>query len=361
MDVELIKELEDSIISVFGEENEEINFKKKEIKLFKHKYSSSSEPSITLFLDDIPLTGRTKFHVKYKCSCGRIHVIYLSKFLKKNRLKCSSCREDEEKVQWHKLFFKLRKEGKERGNKIKKVNVYDFNLESDDFKNNYYKRNLTKEEFDIAKKFIYSIQGEIVYNKDMTLIEHAPSKNGKKYSQWVDVSGKKIRLTDIQLKCPLCGDVFHITRMLKERVLAYNFDCKKCYLNNKTFAVKKIHDNLTYQGKLEERFINKCLEKNIEITNGFKIPYTFNNQPKLYTVDFFLPKEKKLIEIKDNHVWHRRQVESGRWGIKENAALKYCEENGYSFHLLFPKDIDLFIETIERDSLNSIERIEKLR
>ena len=73
---------------------------------------------------------------------------------------------------------------------------------------------------------------------------------------------------DIKLRCALCGKVFHITRMIKERVKSHNFDCKKCYLNNKTFKVVKLNDNLSFQGNEELNFIKRCNENQIEIVNG---------------------------------------------------------------------------------------------
>ena len=37
---------------------------------------------------------------------------------------------------------------------------------------------------------------------------------------------------------------------------------------------------------------------NIEVINGFKINYIYNNKKKRYIVDYYLPKLKILVEIK---------------------------------------------------------------
>ena len=47
-----------------------------------------------------------------------------------------------------------------------------------------------------------------------------------------------------------------------------------------------------------------------------------------------------LIEIKDNHIWHKRQVESGKWDAKESSAKKWCKDNNYEYYLIF-KTIDI--------------------
>ena len=65
-----------------------------------------------------------------------------------------------------------------------------------------------------------------------------------------------------------------------------------------------------------------------------------------------MPYLKLLVEIKDEHIWHKQQVENGKWQAKEMSALKYCGQNGLKFILLFPKNFDNFFKTIERDSLN---------
>lgn len=59
-----------------------------------------------------------------------------------------------------------------------------------------------------------------------------------------------------------------------------------------------------------------------------------------------MPEYKFQIEIKDNHIWHRKQVENGKWKMKENAAEKYCSENNMSYKILFPNEIDLFFDNL---------------
>lgn len=354
----LSKVLEEGILRVFNGDGTEINFKTKEIKLYKPKYSSTGKESITLFLDGVPMLNNKKNarKVEYKCTCGNISTICLSKYLNKTKMSCCKCREDEEKIKWHKLYFRMRREGKLRGNKEKEKTIYDFNSETEEFKNEYFKKKLTEKEFQKFIKYVYSIDDVEIEDKNIKFLPHEPSTNSKKYTQKVEINGIIHSLKNIKMRCPLCGDIFHITRMPKERINANNFDCKKCFLSNKTFAVKRYKENLTYQGNEELSFIQKCEYYGIDITNGDKVKYEFEGRPHIYTIDFKLKDYKLMIEIKDNHIWHKKQVESGKWEKKKAAAEKYCKSIGYKFLVLFTQDIENFFKTYERDSLTFIER-----
>jgi hypothetical protein len=59
---------------------------------------------------------------------------------------------------------------------------------------------------------------------------------------------------------------------------------------------------------------------------------------RVYRVDFQIPEYKRLVEIKDNHVWHKIQIENGKWGAKEECAKKWCDDNGWKYDIIFPKN-----------------------
>lgn len=352
--MDLIKDLEKSIKKVFEDEIE-IHFNELKIDYFKHKNSSKNEPSLTLFIDNEPLTGKRKYKVEYECSCGRLNKIYLSKFLKKERLRCQHCIEDEEKIMWHKLYFEKKRNGEERGSKnVLNKTIYDFENESDNFKNEYFKKHLTFEEFEEFKPYIYSVKNIIIENTNFKLLIAEKCTNHNKYCQKILLeNGETLSLQDICLRCKTCGKVFHIRRLPKEKINNNNFSCKYCSLANCSFEVKKYNDEgLLYQSGLELFFIKECEKRNIKIKNGIEIPYYFKGINRTYLTDFYLPDYKLIIELKDNHIWHKKQVESGKWQYKENAALEYCKNNNTIFKLLFPKDLNTFFEDIERDSLN---------
>ena len=229
---------------------------------------------------------------------------------------------------------------------------YNFETETEEFKKEYFQSNLTLDEFEKIKKYIYSVKGYIVEGENFELLLHENGINHKKYRQMILFQNKKIPFKDIKLRCPLCGEVFSISRQIKERVIKNNFDCRACYLTNKTFAIKKYSDNLTYQGNSELNFIKQCESHNIKIINGPVINYMFENKKHEYRTDFELPDLSLIIEIKDTHIWHKKQVESGKWEAKENAAIEYCNKNNKVYKLLFTKDIDNFFKYLERDSLD---------
>lgn len=62
---------------------------------------------------------------------------------------------------------------------------------------------------------------------------------------------------------------------------------------------------------------------------------------KIYKVDFEIPNQKMIIEVKGIHIWHKKELNSGKWAAKEDAARKWSQENGYLFYLIY--DVDSII------------------
>jgi hypothetical protein len=134
--------------------------------------------------------------------------------------------------------------------------------------------------------------------------------------------------------------------------------CRECSFTNKIFKIRtmklKNGNAIQWQSILERRFIEWCEEKGVDIKNGPTLPYMLNGARKKYKVDFELPTQKKLVEIKDNHCWHQQQVALGKFAEKNSVAEAWCREHGYSYHILFPKDMSAFKDSV-RYSLNSME------
>lgn len=349
------EELTNSIVKVRKAQNGEffdVLYTKAEVKEYMSKYSSSHKPTAKLYLDGKPITKEKGYLITYKCGCGRLIEMQLIKFIKKSTpIHCNHCSETEEKRKWHGECIRMNHKGVAYVHKTDaEKRKYDFDSESEEFKTDYFNHNLTYEEFEIVKPFIYQVKNIEIGDKEFTLLPHENGVNHKKYRQMVKIGDEIVPFKDIWLKCSTCGRVFSISRMIKERVKSGNFECKGCYLNNNTFSVKCLREGLTYQSGEELRFIERCDKNGIEITDGVDILYWFENRRHIYRTDFLLPKENILVEIKDEHVWHRKQVESGKWEAKENAAIRYCAKNGLVYKILFPKDIDEFFKTYERDS-----------
>lgn len=345
---EFLKQLSNSIVRVLNAENIEILYNKAEIKPHLFKYSSTHKEKPTLFLDDKPYSSKSKFKITYKCACGTINTILLEKFLLKKKLSCHNCSQTEELKKWHGEVIRNLHKGVGYISKSHKKSkrIYDFESESEEFKKTYYSNNLTHFEYEKVIKYIYSIDGVKIENKNVDFLDHENGINAKKYRQMVMIDGIKHPLKKIKLKCPLCGKVFNITRPIKERVLHNNFDCKKCYLNNHVFPIRKYRDGLTYQGNLELDFIKRCDKEKIEILDGAEVEYVFENKKSTYKIDFLLPQYNLMVETKDNHIWHKEQVKSGKWEMKEKSAREYCTKNGMKYVLLFPNDIEEFFKSL---------------
>ena len=48
-----------------------------------------------------------------------------------------------------------------------------------------------------------------------------------------------------------------------------------------------------------------------------------------------------LVEIKDNHIWHKR-----KGGKKEEAARAWAAANGWTYEMVFPKTLSKWKEDI---------------
>lgn len=348
---ELYKELASRILKIFDKFGNEIPFNTVEFRDYKSKYSSTGKDAMTIFIDGIPTSNmdKKKYRVDFQCSCGNIQNVLLKKYMVKEKISCTVCKEHGEKAEWQRLMFAMAREGKVRGNKpprsIYNV-VYDFENESEEFKKEYFEKHLTEEEFNKYGKYIYSVDDVVIEGRDDVIyLPHEPSKNAKKYTGKISIGGEIHGTQNLRLRCPLCGEVFHITRQLKEKVKNNNFDCKYCSFVNKTFKIRK-YNGLNYQSSDELNFIKLCEKYNICIQNGDKIPYVYKNKTYTYIIDFKLPDLKYNIEIKDNHIWHREQVESGKWQAKFEYANQHSKEQGFIYKVLFPDEIESFVESL---------------
>lgn len=357
-----LKILSDRIINVFDENGNEIKGLYK-VDLYKSKYSSHNEKSIRLFVDNV-IVPKIKYRLEYKCLCGNIINILEIKYLVKKQIKCKFCREDEEKRKNQSEF--ITNSFKENGRVIKKyreekkilsnielINLsnIEFNKESNEFKKNYFINNCTFEEFNNHKKSIISINNINIF--DLELILYIKCPNHKKYSQYI--YNKKddilVRFKNIKYICESCKKDFlsSTTRLPKEKLSKQKILCRDCSFSNNTFKVKNIKningDRINYQSKPELDLINFCNENSILIKNGPNILYIFNKKEKIYKVDFMI--NNMLIELKDWHIWHKRQILSGKWKIKEESAINYCKNNNLEYKLIFIKELEEFKNSIK--------------
>jgi hypothetical protein len=71
--------------------------------------------------------------------------------------------------------------------------------------------------------------------------------------------------------------------------------------------------------------------------NGPMIPYVFQGIVRKYKVDFMI--NDLLIEIKDNHIWYRNDIKSGKNEAKINAVKEEIQKGNYKEYYLITPDI----------------------
>jgi len=317
------------------------------------KYSSVKKPTIKIKIND--KICKRDDRLTYSCPmCNLLSNISVGKFISKKTKYCYKCKEnDEEKRKNHSDFIiksyakfnKVKSKDKSLDLDIIKLSEKLFENENQDFKKDYFNRNLTIEEFNKIKENIKSVNGYNILNKKIEYYPYIKVNNQMKYSSKILMDNKFILVTNCEFCCEICGDDFK-GRNLKKKI--ETILCSSCNFSNKVFKFKSTlninGEKVVYQSKPELNLINILNDNNILIKNGPKIEYKFKEDKKLYKVDFEIPSFKHLIEVKGNHIWHRDQVESGKWEAKEESAKKWCILNNYIYKLVF--DVNNYINSL---------------
>jgi hypothetical protein len=142
------------------------------------------------------------------------------------------------------------------------------------------------------------------------------------------------------LKCDKCNQSWR-AKSIEKFKNSLKILCKNCSFVNKTFKIRLFHncnnEQILYQSQLELKFIKWCNENKIVINNGPKISYIFENKNHTYKIDFQIM--DLLIDIKDNHIWHQKDLLFSKWNAKELAANDFLKNSIYSDYLLInPKN-----------------------
>lgn len=374
MDTDTIKLLKKNIICIEekreGQGREEREGEEREkreglsypfdINKIVHKYSNTGVPLYRFFFNNEVITRNNHYLVTYKCiNCESIHKVALNNILRKinrNITKCKICKEFDEIKRLNHSKYMLECCGKPKENiDIKKVITLKDKLISDqkafdeyddDFKNNYFRRNMSYDEFDYFRKKIISILNDkFKMDDDLIYYPIVSISNQTRFSPYLYSISRNCleKIHHIKIKCDNCNSHF-ISKDLhshKNRIKAF---CKDCNLTNNIFKLRTYHnianEKIIYQSKFELKFIRLCNDKKIYIINGPKVEYYFNNKKCTYKIDFAIPKLNYLIEIKDNHIWHREQINNGKWGEKIKGVENYIKNNEIytKFLVIFPKN-----------------------
>lgn len=337
------------ILKIYDENDSEILYSNISIKEEKRKYSSSI--SRVFYIDNKPLSNKQQrcYKILYKCRCNSNVKILLFKYLKKTRIVCQHCLQDSS-YEYHVIPNKTGK-----GNKVKSCrlkNLKSFEEMSEEFKKEYNKKHLTPEEFYHYLPKIYSINNILLSDINIEKIKYQyanHTNNQMKFTPKISFDNGLTynSIKNIYLKCSICGKVFRIhTKNLKTKDID-NIRCKMCGLTNHRYAIRLYDESgLTYQSNLEKKFIDLCKKSNIDIVNGLKIDYIFNNKNKTYITDFYLPKYKFIIEIKSINQFYKNDLKSGKFQSKVDAATLFAKNNDMKYFVLFDEDIEEFIENL---------------
>ena len=346
-----------------------------------HKYSNIKGPLYRFFLnknstdnftefEENIITRNNHYNITYKCiKCDSIHKVALNNILRKinnNITNCKICKEYEElkrinqsiklKTHYYNIKNNINQDVIEE-NKIE-IKLLDklnddkekFDNYDSEFKENYFRRNMDNKEFEYIRKKIITIQNKkFLMNDDFIYYPCVSISNQTRFCPYLySKNNNNIeKLVNLEFKCENCSSVF-ISKDLHSHKNKIKALCKDCNLTNNIFKIRSYknltNESICYQSKFELKFIRYCNENKILLINGPKISYNRANSNKLhsYRVDFAIPKLKLLIEIKDNHIWHRDQVSSGKWEEKVKGVENFLQNKHIYNDVIYEKYIIIF-------------------
>ena len=343
--------------------NDNVSHLPRTIQIQTHMYSNTKVPVPRVLLANKVIPRNNDFVIEYTClNCG-VHNevslnLYLRKVIKQTRC-CDACKNmDPAKRLEHSTWMSSSKiqvveskwKDKSLEQRLEESKQY-FLAEDDHFKASYFLKHLTTDEFTRIRMKLKSVgQGKIT---DLSMWEYFPYYriwNQTKYTPILILSQKSQieKPTYVQWVCDECDQEF-INRDLEIQKNRLRILCADCGLCNRTFKVRSmitLWGKVRFQSIQEKRWIEWCVDNNIPIENGPRISYSFSGKDHIYNVDFQIPSVKTLVEIKDNHVWHKQQIASGKWSKKEEAAQKWCADHGWRYDMVFPKTLAKWKEDI---------------
>jgi len=365
METKSIDDLLNNIIFIQNKKtNKNIDYNKITAEKIIAKNSNTKNPIYKLKIDDKLISKNNKFIVKYKCiSCIKYHTVSFNNICKKinkNIIKCRICKEICEKKRINQSQFMINNKFAfgisfkknidpilVNNTDLIKISDAEFKEEESDFQHTYFRKHLTLSDFDRIKNRIISIQN----NKftDISQFQYVSTLkiyNQTKYNPYLyDIKNDNFeKIQYIKYQCDTCDNTF-INRDLYVQKNKLKILCQACNFTNNIFKIRNTkncnNEKITYQSKLELKFINYCNKNKILITNGPKINYIHNSKQKIYIVDFYLPQINSLIEIKDNHCWHKENKTNGKFDAKIDAVNELIKKNIYSeFILIYSNELN---------------------
>jgi len=343
----------DNIIEIkLNDDNVDILSLKLEYSM--NKYSAKKNNIWHLLLNDKPLAKKDKYIIKYKCiNCSSVHSIGSTQLIRKiNKcsINCYLCKNSNDEKRYNHSLFMMNKFHRNKINVKKDIDNINtpiylkenslmlFNEYDDDFKENYFSFHLTDSDYNRISKNIISFHNNNLNDIDnyeyWAIIKVA---NQMRFSSFIydKKNNSLFKAHQPILKCDNCNSIWR-AKTLEKFKNNIKILCHDCSLVNKIFNLKAYNncnnEKILYQSKLELKFIKWCNENKIIVYNGPKVPYSFENKNRIYKVDFQI--NDILIEIKDNHIWHKNDIKSGKWNAKEMAVKNLILSKKYSNYFL---------------------------
>lgn len=364
------------IISITDNRNNTIENPSIEIKDEISLYSSLKKSIKHLYINEIKITRNTQWKFRYECthcySCFTVSAVSILRNIRDdNTRRCPDCRnkgEEKRNKQSIQMTENNPKKGYIKPEKVKikelepsilrELAIADFQKEESKTQIEYFDIHITNQEYEYLKNHISYIDKFPNYNtKTLEYWDIYPSFNQMKYTAVLyNPSTKEV----FQPLCPhmICENCHNIysSKSIHKLKKYKKVLCRDCSLCNRIFKLRpyklKNSDTILIQSRLEEKFVKYCEDNNINIINGPKVNYTYNNKPRTYRIDFLLPKQKLLIEIKDDHIWHKKQIETGIWELKETAAKSIIDGTTYNEYLLItPKNWNEMLNKIVSEDI----------
>ena len=319
-----------------------------------NKYSNTNQPVLRFVLNHEPIPRNNDVYIGYTClGCGVHNEITLNLYLRKVRKQsrcCNACKNmdvgkrEEPKEKWSEKPLSQRVEESEHA----------FLAEDSEFQSNYFQNHMTRDEFVRVRSKLLSVgNGKRTDIADWEYVPYYRIWNQTRYTPMLihRASSSIEKPSYVQWRCEGCESLF-TNRDLEVQKNRLKILCADCGFCNRTFKVRTMSTpwdaKVRYQSVQEKRWVEWCVEQGIRIVNGPNISYEHEGEKKkrTYKVDFQIPSLRTLIEIKDNHIWHKRQIENGKWGKKEDVARQWCDAHGWTYTVVFPKTLSKWKEDI---------------
>lgn len=336
----------DSIIEVRNKStNEVIPIIEKRLEFEKSKYSSVNEKIWHVFLNGDKLKKTSKLMIEYRCiECLKLNTVASTQFLRKIREckpNCFQCTLDVHNSTPNHNMSKMREKiSKQSNHTFRENSIKEFESYPKEYQNSYFLKHLTQEDYERIKKNIVSLCNGKYTNLDnieywsIYKVNNQMIFSNVMYDKTNDVIFKANQPI---IKCENCQNTWR-AKSLEICKNQYKVMCSDCKLCNRVFKIRPTqninNETIIFQSSLEKKFVDWCGENGMVVRNGPNIEYTFSDKIRKYRVDFQV--DNILIEMKDFHIWHKKQVESGKWGAKMEATDLYCKEHNYTYYLITP-------------------------